>query len=228
MYGLCERYRERIQGAALVANPGCYATAAILGLAPALAMGLITLDIIIDAKSGVSGAGRGLTLGTHYTEANEDVSAYSLSGHRHLPEIVQELEAAARAGGHPIEHPLRATFVPHLMPMTRGILATCYADLNQQGAHSSLTTEEIRALYVQYYAGEPFVHIVEQPPHTKWTYGSNQCLVYPIVDTRTRRLLVISCLDNLVKGAAGQAVQNANRLYGLAETTGLPAVALYP
>ena len=228
VYGLCERYRERIQGAALVANPGCYATAAILGLAPALAMGLITLDIIIDAKSGVSGAGRGLTLGTHYTEANEDVSAYSLSGHRHLPEIVQELEAAARAGGHPIEHPLRATCVPHLMPMTRGILATCYADLNQQGAHSSLTTEEIRALYVQYYAGEPFVHIVEQPPHTKWTYGSNQCLVYPIVDTRTRRLLVISCLDNLVKGAAGQAVQNANRLYGLAETTGLPAVALYP
>jgi len=191
-------------------------------------MGLITLDIIIDAKSGVSGAGRGLTLGTHYTEANEDVSAYSLSGHRHLPEIVQELEAAARAGGHPIERPLRATFVPHLMPMTRGILATCYADLNQQGAHSSLTTEEIRALYVQYYAGEPFVHIVEQPPHTKWTYGSNQCLVYPMVDTRTRRLLVISCLDNLVKGAAGQAVQNANRLYGLAETTGLPAVALYP
>src|SRR6266704_2063810 len=182
VYGLCERYRERIQGAALVANPGCYATAAILGLAPALAMGLITLDIIIDAKSCVSGAGRGLTLGTHYTEANEDVSAYSLSGHRHLPEIVQELEAAARAGGHPIEHPLRETFV----------------------------------------------HIVEQPPHTKWTYGSNQCLVYPIVDTRTRRLLVISCLDNLVKGAAGQAVQNANRLYGLAETTGLPAVALYP
>jgi len=228
VYGLCERYRERIQGAALVANPGCYATAAILGLAPALAMGLITLDVIIDAKSGVSGSGRGLTLGTHYTEANEDVSAYSLSGHRHLPEIVQELEEAARAGGHPVEHPLRATFVPHLMPMTRGILATCYADLNQQGARSSLTTEEIRALYAQYYAGEPFVHIVEQPPHTKWTYGSNQCLVYPMVDTRTRRLLVISCLDNLVKGAAGQAIQNANRLYGLAETTGLPAVALYP
>src|SRR3989442_1156090 len=123
---LCERYRERIKGAALVANPGCYATAAILGLAPALSMGLITPDIIIDAKSGVSGSGRSLTLGTHYVEANEDVSAYSLSGHRHLPEITQELEGAALAGG----HPLRITFIAHLLTMTRCNLATCSADLN--------------------------------------------------------------------------------------------------
>ncbi len=226
VYGLCERYRERIQRANLVANPGCYATAAILGLAPALAMGVISPDVIIDAKSGVSGAGRSLTPGTHYAEVNEDVSAYSLSGHRHLPEIVQELEAAAEAGGHP--HSLRATFIPHLTPMTRGILATCYADLNQKEARSLPTTAEVRVLYEQYYAGEPFVHILDQPPHTKWTYGSNQCLIYPMVDTRTRRLLVISCLDNLVKGAAGQAIQNANRLYELPETTGLPAIALYP
>src|SRR5215469_9288323 len=228
VYGLCERYREQIAGTNLVANPGCYATAAILGLLPLVAGGIIKSDVIIDAKSGISGAGRSLTLGTHYAEANEDVSAYSLSGHRHLAEITQELEAAAQVGGHAVDGSARILFVPHLMPMTRGILATCYADLNWQGARSSPTTEEMRALYAQYYANEPFVHIVEQPPHTKWTYGSNQCLIYPMVDARTRRLLVISCLDNLVKGAAGQAIQNANRLYDLAETSGLPAAAVYP
>lgn len=227
VYGLCERYRERIEGASLIANPGCYATAAILALIPALASGIITPDIIIDAKSGVSGAGRSLTPGTHYAEANEDVSAYSLTGHRHLPEIAQELEAAARAGGQSLNSPLRITFIPHLMPMTRGILATCYADLKQDAAQR-LSTAEVRSLYEEYYAGEPFVHIIDQPPHTKWTYGSNQCLVYPMVDSHTGRLVVISCLDNLVKGAAGQAVQNANRLYGFPENTGLPTLALYP
>ena len=225
VYGLCERYRAAIEGAALVANPGCYATAALLGLLPALAMGISGHDVIIDGKSGISGAGRSLTLGTHYAEANEDVSAYSLTGHRHLAEITQELEAATLAGGHPINRPLRITFIPHLVPMTRGILATCYADLNEERAS---TTAEVRALYAEYYAHEPFVEIVDQPPHTKWTYGSNHCLIYPMVDTRTSRLLVISCLDNLVKGAAGQAIQNANLLYGLPETTGLPPVSVYP
>jgi N-acetyl-gamma-glutamyl-phosphate reductase len=226
VYGLCERYRAAIEGAALVANPGCYATAALLGLLPALAMGISGHDVIIDGKSGISGAGRSLTLGTHYAEANEDVSAYSLTGHRHLAEITQELEAATLAGGLPINNrPLRITFIPHLVPMTRGILATCYADLNEERAS---TTAEVRALYAEYYAHEPFVEIVDQPPHTKWTYGSNHCLIYPMVDTRTSRLLVISCLDNLVKGAAGQAIQNANRLYGLSETTGLPPVSVYP
>lgn len=224
VYGLCERYRARIEDASLVANPGCYATAAILGIIPALAMGIIGSDVIIDAKSGISGAGRSLTLGTHYAESNEDVSAYSLTGHRHLAEITQELEAAALAGGHPVQSP-RITFVPHLIPMTRGILATCYADLNQERVS---TKSEVRSLYEEYYAGEPFVRVVDQPPHTKWTYGNNLCLVYPMVDTRTRRLLVISCLDNLVKGAAGQAIQNANRLFGLPETTGLLAAPLYP
>src|SRR3989442_8726036 len=134
VYGLCERYRERIEGASLVANPGCYATAAILGLLPAVTAGIIKPDVIIDAKSGVSGAGRSPTPGTHYAEVNEDVSAYSLNGHRHLPEIAQELEAAARAAGHPLDQALRVTFIPHLVPMTRGILATCYADLNLEGA----------------------------------------------------------------------------------------------
>jgi len=228
VYGLCERYREEIAKANLVANPGCYATAAILGLLPAFAAGIITPDVIIDAKSGASGAGRSPAPGTHYAEMNEDVSAYSLAGHRHLPEITQELTATALAGNHPVERPLRITFTPHLIPMTRGILATCYADLHPHSAPAHLTTVEVRAIYEEYYADEPFVHVVEQPPHTKWAYGSNDCFIYPTVDTRTGRLLVISCLDNLVKGAAGQAIQNANRLYKLAETTGLAGLAMYP
>jgi N-acetyl-gamma-glutamyl-phosphate reductase len=226
VYGLCERYRDRIAEATLVANPGCHATASILALLPAFAAGLIDTDVIIDSKTGISGAGRGLTLGTHYAEANEDVSAYSLSGHRHMPEIVQELEAGAMAGGHPLEMLLRMTFVPHLMPMTRGILATCYANFKQ--SERTLTTAEVRALYEAYYADEPFVHVVDQAPHTKWTYGSNACIIYPMVDERSGRFVVISCLDNLVKGAAGQAIQNANRLSGFLETTGLPSLALYP
>jgi len=223
VYGLCERYRAVIESAVLVANPGCYATAAILALLPALATGIIEPDIIIDAKSGSSGAGRSLTLSTHFAEANEDVSAYSLSGHRHLPEITQELEAAALAGEHPVQS-LRITFVPHVIPRTRGILTKCYANLDQERI---TTTAEVRSLYEEFYSNEPFVRVVVQPPHTKWTYGSNQCLIYPMVDTRTRRLLVISCLDNLVKGAAGQAIQNANRLFGLPETAGLLVTPLY-
>ena len=228
VYGLCERYRQQIEAASLIGNPGCYATAAILGLLPALAAGIITPDVIIDAKSGVSGAGRGLTLGTHYAEVNEDVSAYSLAGHRHLPEITQELEAAAAAGGHPLKQPLRITFVPHLIPMTRGILATSYANLTQDAQQQLVTAADVLSIYKAYYADEPFVHVVEQAPHTKWTYGSNACFIHPTLDMRTGRFLVISCLDNLVKGAAGQAIQNANRLYGLPETTGLPAVSVYP
>ena len=224
VYGLCERYREDIAGTKLVANPGCYATAAILGLLPAFAAGIIAPDVIIDAKSGVSGAGRGLTLGTHYAEVNEDISAYSIGGHRHLPEIDQELTAVAQEGHRPLERPLRLTFIPHLVPMTRGILAASYADLTSD----IRTVEEIRSIYETYYADEPFVHVVDVPPHTKWAYGSNSCFIYPTVDTRTKRLLVISCLDNLVKGAAGQAIQNANCLYGLAETTGLAFPAIYP
>ena len=228
IYGLCERYRERIEAATLVANPGCYATAATLALLPVVAAGVIVPDIIIDAKSGLSGAGRSLTQSTHYAEANEDVSAYSLSGHRHLPEISQELTAVALAGGNALSQPLRITFIPHLIPMTRGILATCYADLQQDAQKYLSTAVDVKALYEAYYADEPFVHIVDQPPHTKWSYGSNSCFIYPTVDSRTGRLVVISCLDNLVKGAAGQAIQNANRLFGLSETCGLSPMSLYP
>ncbi|HEY6541847.1 MAG TPA: N-acetyl-gamma-glutamyl-phosphate reductase [Ktedonobacteraceae bacterium] len=228
IYGLCERYRSRMEGASLVANPGCYATAAILALIPALANDSIGRDIIIDAKSGASGAGRSPAQGTHYSDMNEDVSAYSVTGHRHLAEITQELEAAAGDAGYPLDDGLRITFIPHLMPMTRGILATCYADLKRDAAHSITTTREAIALYEEFYANEPFIRIVDEPPHTKWSYGSNLCLIHPMVDTRTGRLLVIACLDNLVKGAAGQALQNANRLFGLPETTGLPLMALYP
>ncbi len=228
VYGLSERYRERISQASLIANPGCHSTAAILALLPVAASGLLGPDIIIDSKTGISGAGRGLTLGTHYAEANEDVSAYSLGGHRHLPEIEQELVAVAADSGQPFEDAPRITFVPHLIPITRGILATCYADLRRAADGQLPTTAELLALYREYYAQDTFVHVIEQPPHTKWTYGSNHCFIYPTIDSRTQRLLVVSCLDNLTKGGAGQAIQNANLLCGLPETTGLPPLAVYP
>ncbi len=223
VYGLCERYRDEIERADLVANPGCYATSSILALIPAFAAGIIEPDVIIDAKSGVSGAGRGLTLSTHYAEVNEDVSAYSITGHRHLPEIIQEVLRAAEAGEHGVANAPRITFMTHLMPMTRGILASCYATLKER-----VSTADVRALYERYYANEPFVRIVDQPPHTKWSYGSNFCFIHPFVDERTGRLVVFSCLDNLVKGASGQAIQNANRMCGLAETAGLSMIAVYP
>lgn len=221
VYGLCELHRESIRSASLVANPGCYATASILALAPACAAGIIEAGAIIDAKSGVSGSGRSLTLSTHYAEVNEDIGAYKVTGHQHLPEITQELEAESLHG-----EKLRLTFMSHLLPMTRGILATCYADLRAD--QRALTTNDVRALYERYYADEPFVHVVDQPPHTKWSYGSNHCFIYPVVDARTQRLVIFSCLDNLVKGAAGQAVQNANLLYGLPETAGLTALGVNP
>ncbi len=223
-YGLCELHREQITNASLVANPGCYATAAILALVPAIAAGIISPSIIIDAKSGVSGAGRTPSLTTLYDEVNENINAYSLNGHRHLPEITQELAASAPTGSSSVEGQLRVTFMPHLVPMTRGILATCYADLKQ----TTLTTEDVHALYEKHYANEPFVHVTDQSPHTKWSYGSNHCFIHPFIDTRTQRLVVISCLDNLVKGASGQALQNANILYDLPETTGLMAPSVYP
>ncbi len=226
IYGLCERYREQMAHALLVANPGCYATTSILALIPAFAAGIINPDVIIDGKSGISGAGRGLTLSTHYAESNEEMSAYSLSGHRHLPEIAQEVLAAARDGGHAVQDRPRITFIPHLTPMTRGILATCYGTLQPEAA--SLTTADVQKLYVEYYAGEPFVRVVDQSPHTKWTYGSNYCFIHPFVDARTGRLIVLSCLDNLVKGASGQAIQNANCMFGLPETLSLEIVGIYP
>ncbi len=219
VYGLTEWERDRLPSARLVACPGCYPTAALLALGPALNANGIEPDVIVDAKSGVSGAGRTLKLNTHFSEANEDVAAYGVSGHRHLPEIEQAL-AAERHTSWPAPC---VTFIPHLIPMTRGILATCYATLKP-----GVETEDILRLYRNAYSQEPFVRLAETPPHTKWTYGSNLAYVYPHVEERSRRLIVISAIDNLVKGAAGQAIQCANLMYGLPETMGLPLEGVYP
>jgi N-acetyl-gamma-glutamyl-phosphate reductase len=184
---------------------------------------LIEPDIIIDSKSAVSGAGRSLSLKTHFPEANEDAVAYALEGHRHLPEIVQELKLL-----YP-EQSLSITFIPHLIPMTRGILTTGYAPLaSGKVSADQKGKEELFQLYRDFYKNEPFVKVVEFPPHTKHTWGNNLCLIHPTIDTRTGRLIVISAIDNLVKGAAGQAVQNMNLMLGLPETTGLEALAVYP
>jgi N-acetyl-gamma-glutamyl-phosphate reductase len=191
-------------------------------LAPAVAAGMIEPDIVIDAKSGVSGAGRTLKLGSMFSEVDEDVTAYSLDGHRHLPEIVQEIGAIYR-GDTP-----KITFVPHLMPMTRGMLSTCYATLVPAKVPGKNLKESIRQVYLDYYADEPFVRVVDAPPHTKHTLGSNYCHIYPTCDPRTGKLIVISCIDNLGKGAAGQGVQNMNVMLGLPETTGLLAPAVFP
>jgi len=223
VYGLTELYRSQVASARLVANPGCYPTGAILALAPVVKAGIIEPEIIIDSKSGVSGAGRTLNLGTHYSEANEDAAAYALAGHRHLPEIIQEL-ALLHSGQSPA-----VTFVPHLLPMTRGILTTGYAPLaSGKIAAGKKGEEELMELYLDFYRDEPFVKVVELSPHTKHTWGSNLCLIHPTIDHRTGRLIVISCIDNLVKGAAGQAIQNMNLMLSLPETTGLEALAIYP
>jgi N-acetyl-gamma-glutamyl-phosphate reductase len=219
VYGLPELNKEAIIKARLIANPGCYPTSAILGLTPA--MPLVEPDVIIDSKSGVSGAGRSLTMNTHYAEINENIHAYSLGGHRHLPEIVQGLEAARPTAERSM--PLQAIFVPHLTPMTRGILSTSYSRLKKP-----MTTDAIRALYRDFYRDAPFVRVVDQPPQTKQTWGSNYCLIHPFVDSRTGRLVVISCIDNLVKGAAGQAIQNMNLMFGLPETMGIDGLPVYP
>ena len=221
VYGLTELNRDAVAGARLVANPGCYPSSAILALAPAIRHGLIDGDIIVDSKSGVSGAGRALSMTTHFSEVNENVMAYSVNGHRHLPEISQELDAMAAA-------PVNLTFLTHLIPMTRGILSSCYAPLRPDLARADGATERIRRLYCDFYAGDEFVQVTAAPPQTKQTLGNNQCLLYPVVDARAGRLIVISCLDNLVKGAAGQAVQNMNLMCGFPENTALEALAVYP
>jgi N-acetyl-gamma-glutamyl-phosphate reductase len=188
--------------------------------------GIIGSDVIIDSKSGVSGAGRTVDLAYHFAEANESVSAYGLSGHRHLPEIVQELAAMwprQLKAGEPARP--KVTFTPHLIPMTRGLLSTCYAPLATAAVSSG---EGVLELYREFYKGEPFVRVVDLPPATKQASGSNVCLVYPTVDPRTERLIVVSVIDNLVKGAAGQAIQNMNAVLGLPETAGLESPAVYP
>jgi N-acetyl-gamma-glutamyl-phosphate reductase len=217
VYGLPELYRAKIAPAKLIANPGCYPTAAILALAPAVKEKMIAPDIVIDSKSGMSGAGRSLSLPTHFAEANEDTSAYALEGHRHLPEIIQELSLLS-GGKSP-----QVSFVPHLVPMTRGILTTAYAPLV-----SGKNEKQLKELYTDFYKDEPFVRVVDFPPHTKHTLGSNFCLIYPTVDQRAGKLIVISVIDNLVKGGSGQAIQNMNIMLGLPETSGLNMPAIYP
>jgi N-acetyl-gamma-glutamyl-phosphate reductase len=221
VYGLPELHRKEIVGAQIIGNPGCYPTASILSLAPALQAGIISPRVIVDAKSGVSGAGRTLKLESHFSEVDENVTAYGLDGHRHQPEIAQEMTVAWQRGGH--TGAVSLTFIPHLIPMTRGILATAYADLT-----TGVTVEQVRDLYKTFYANEPFVRVVETPPATKQVWGSNYCFVYPVVEKRTNRLIVISVIDNLVKGASGQAVQNMNLVCGLLETLGLEALPVYP
>ena len=224
-YGLTELNREAVKSSRLIANPGCFPESALLALAPAAKAGIIGTDVIIDSKSGLSGAGRGLGLAYHFAEANESVSAYGLSGHRHLPEIVQELAAMWAKAEAPEPPRPKVTFTPHLVPMSRGILSTCYAPLLPGTVRSG---DDALELYREFYEGEPFVRVVDSSPATKHVAGSNVCLVHPTVDVRTERLVVVSVLDNLVKGAAGQALQNMNAMLGLPETTGLDVPGVYP
>lgn len=220
-YGLPELYREQIQSARLVGSPGCYPTACALAAAPLLKAGVVeSRGIIFDAKSGVSGAGRGVNLGVHYAEVNENFKAYNIAGgHRHTPEIEQTLSDLAG-------EPVVVSFTPHLVPMTRGILTTAYFTLKQD-----LTTEQVLAIFRAFYQGEPFVRVrpAGDLPTTKQVWGSNYCDIGLQVDQRTGRVLVVAVIDNLVKGAAGQAVQSMNLLFGLPETTGLlNAAPVYP
>lgn len=220
VYGLPELHRPEIRSARLVANPGCYPTASILALAPVA--GAIEPDVIIDGKSGISGAGRTQVLDVnHYAEINESCRAYEVEGHRHQPEIVQELNQLRAASA--ASEPLQVTFVPHLVPMTRGILATCYARFVEP-----LDPLELLDRYRAFYAGHPFVRIVEEPPATKHAWGSNYCLICPKIAAQTGRLIVTAALDNLVKGAAGQAIQNLNLMIDCDETLGLEALPIYP
>jgi N-acetyl-gamma-glutamyl-phosphate reductase len=219
VYGLCEVFGNEAQGVDFISNPGCYATATLLGLIPAVKAGWIDpATIIVDAKSGVSGAGRGVSLNVHYAEVNENFSAYKVNKHQHIPEIEQAL---SRVAGHEVV----TTFTTHLVPMTRGIMATMYGTIS--GGHSE---EEFIQLYRNFYEGRRFVRIRSQGkwPATKEVSGSNYCDIGFAVDERTGRVTIISVIDNVVKGAAGQAIQNLNLMMGWDETTGLLFAPVYP
>ncbi len=213
VFGLPELHEAELAGAKLVAVPGCYSTATILALAPAVAASLSTSDFIVDAKSGVSGAGRSPGLGTHFSEVNESVGAYAIAGHRHLPEVTQEL--GRLAGGRAVQ----VTFVPHLIPMTRGILATCYFDLAGSPA-------ELRDAYEEFYADQPFTKVVAQSPTTKLASHSNRCLIN--VATQGKKAVVTAAIDNLVKGASGQGVECFNIAFGFERTTALEGPLQWP
>jgi N-acetyl-gamma-glutamyl-phosphate reductase len=218
VYGLTEFARQTVAGARLVANPGCYPTATLLALVP-LAPLVVPGSIVVDAKSGTSGAGRGLREDLHHPHAHGDVTAYGAPTHRHTGEIETWLSAL---GGEPLG---AVSFTPHLVPTVRGLLATCYADLR-----GGVTEHDIASAYADAYASEAFVHVREMGsfPHTKALSGSNGCQLAFVTDPRTGRVVVSSAIDNLGKGAAGQALQNANLMLGLEEPTGLSAVGVYP
>ena len=211
VYGLPELYREKIRSAQLVANPGCYPTSAILALAPLAKNKLIDEPVIVDAKSGVSGAGRGLSLQTHFPEANENISAYKVDGHRHLPEMEQEISKLAK-------REVKVTFVPHLIPVNRGILSTCYTRIKK-----SLTTSDAIQLYQDFYKKEPFIEILPKGkfPKTKEVFNSNRCRIGLTVNNLTNQVIIVSAIDNLGKGASWQAVQNMNLMCGFEEGMGL-------
>lgn len=219
VYGLPELHRERIRTAELVANPGCYPTSAILGLAPLVKKGLIdNSTIVIDSKSGVSGAGRSPALAHHFPEVNEGLTAYKIGTHRHTPEIEQELSALAG-------QTITLSFTPHLIPMNRGILTTIYARLSQTSDAGN-----VLALYQDFYRDAPFVRVLSagRLPNVRNVRGANFCDIGVAVDPRTNRAIIVSAIDNLVKGASGQAIQNMNMMAGFPETDGLRAAGLFP
>ena len=219
VYGLCEINREKIRGARLVANPGCYTTCSILTAYPLAREGLIDMDtLIVDAKSGTSGAGRGAKVPNLFCEVNENIKAYGVATHRHTPEIEEQLGYAAG-------RPVTLSFTPHLVPMNRGILATEYASLKEM-----VSWEEVKKIYEKYYGKETFIRVLDQGvcPETKWVEGSNYVDIGFQIDPRIGRIILMGAIDNLVKGAAGQAVQNMNLLFGLPETQGLELVPMFP
>lgn len=219
VYGLCEINREDVKKARLVANPGCYTTCSILTCYPLVKEGIIDPNtIIVDAKSGSSGAGRGAKVDNLFCEVNENMKAYGVATHRHTPEIEEQL-------GYACGEKITINFTPHLVPMNRGILATAYASLKKD-----VTYEEVKAIYDKYYADEKFVRVLEKDvcPQTKWVEGSNYVDVNFKIDPRTNRIIMMGAIDNLVKGAAGQAVQNMNLMFGLKESEGLELVPMFP
>lgn len=219
VYGLCEINRERVKKARIVANPGCYTTCSILTCYPLVKEGLIAPStLIIDAKSGTSGAGRGAKIDNLFCEVNENMKAYGVATHRHTPEIEEQLGYAAGKQ-------FCINFTPHLVPMNRGILATAYATLTKDVSY-----EEVKAVYDKYYKDEYFVRVLDKDvcPQTKWVEGSNFVDVNFKIDKRTNRIIMMGAIDNLVKGAAGQAVQNMNLLFGFEENEGLKLVPMFP
>ncbi len=218
-YGLSEWKRNQIKNSRLISNPGCYSTCALLSLLPLIKEGILEeSSIIIDAKSGVSGAGRSLNLTTHFSECNESIKAYSVKSHRHIPEIEQELNEFTK-------NDISVTFTPHLLPMNRGILCTCYGVLKKQ-----INYDEIKKIYEEYYKHEFFIRLTKEDvfPETKWVKGSNYCDIGFTVDERSNKIIIIGAIDNLIKGAAGQAIQNMNIMFNLKENMGLDSIPIFP